>query len=215
MLEDNYVPSPRDRSKISRRLPKIECHFTLDKHDIERLESIVEEYQKDMTYSNKLKMSVHYPTSIVQSVKIIEESSSLSREISFNIPIEVNLEAIVCKAKDIATIPVEATLDIGTAKVSLREVGLTEKGMIAEEYLPLFDDYPVESIRNDLVARMKEALLPVTPKAIFWAFDEKFLLPSEIEYESFILGGDRYNNSAPLYHDAVGRLILKNPPKSE
>ena len=48
--------------------------------------------------------------------------------------------------------------------------------------------------------RLNPFIIKKIPSIIFWEFDNKNLLPSEISFEDFLLGDDPYSNSTPLYN---------------
>jgi predicted ATP-dependent endonuclease of OLD family len=200
MLDSNYLPSHRDRSKISRHLPRVDCHFALEKPDYEKLDAIVAAYQKDMTYSSQLKMSVQYPKNFIQTVQVADKTGALVRESNIFVRVEVTAEGTLCKAKDINAIPEDVTMDNEEGTRLLKDAGLTEKALIPAGLHSLFDDYSLEAVAADLETRMGETLSAYVPQVIFWEFNDKYLLPSEIQYEVFLANDDPYNNSAPLFN---------------
>lgn len=200
LLDDAYEPTFSDRSKISRRFPKIECLFNLESPDIELISQVKKDYLLDMTYSDKFDLKLAPPLTIQKTVQIVQNDNLLSRSVSFGIPIDLSTTTAIVKLKAIDSIPPDATIQIGQEAIPIQKITLIEKSLVPDEYQDYFEEFGNDLIRAELINKIHEAFKNLFPTVIFWKYDEKYLLPSEITYESFIDGDNPYNNSAPLYN---------------
>ncbi len=200
ILDNNYQLSFKDKSKISRKFPKIECEFLLEETDNENLKSLQEKYGTDMTYSPGFQLSVSHPSSIIQTIQVIDSSGVISRDISFNFPVEISTSSPVSRLINASGIPAEDSTSGEGIAIDFSKVNLIEKKLIREEFSANFENYEVASIKRDIEDMFQTYFKALIPQVIFWAFDDKYLLPSEILYEIFVNNGEPYNNSAPLFN---------------
>lgn len=200
LLDNTYQPTFNDRSKISRKYPKIECLFTLDESDFDMIQSIRHEYLNEMSYSSNFDLTVTPPLTVSKTIQVEQTGGSLKRVISYNIPLEVSTNGIILKLKDPENTPPEAEIQLAHEVVPLTELGLIDKEMVPEEHLPLYQVHDNNSIKWDFQLKIQEHFESLSPKVIYWTYSDKFLLPSEIQYDTFLEDNNPYNNSAPLYN---------------
>ncbi|MGC4034437.1 MAG: AAA family ATPase [Chitinophagaceae bacterium] len=200
LLDDKYIPTFGDRSKISRRFPKIECTFKLEEKDLQVIEGLKKNFMFNLTSSDKFELTIEPPTNIQKVIQIVQSEELLNRDISVKIPITVSTNAPLVKLKSKEGVPEDAVLPIGHESMKLSSIPYIEKSLLPEEFSDYFEEMSIDFIRQDFINQLHEIFKELYPTVIFWKYEEKYLLPSEIQYGTFIEGDNPYNNSAPLYN---------------
>ncbi|HVY75924.1 MAG TPA: AAA family ATPase [Puia sp.] len=200
LLDSSFIPTIQDKSKITRKLPTVELTYDLDDEDLKKANEILQSWIKPIKILQTPQIKFTSNTKFKKIVRIIEAIDGLTKLLEFDIPLDYKFDQEILRKKSEARIPQEITVKIGDDEFPLFEISLIQKELVPPEQLNNFEVYSFEAFKRDFLPVLTSAFPKLSPQVIFWEYDRKYLLPSEIKYEEFIANENPYGNSAPLYN---------------
>lgn len=205
MLDPDYSPSLKDRSKLNDSLPKVRFGFEISlKTNLEAIEfcksSLAE--SPSIPYSSiASKISVKFYHTYRQLELLKDSTYKKSTRYVCEFSIDTNRSYYKLKEKDQSSIPADMNIiKINNDDYSLSKLQIIAKDDIPESiatYFELANDDYVKKLISPLLYQFFEKRLPLV---VFWQYDQQYLLPSEITYTNFIADDDPYTNCTPLYN---------------
>jgi AAA15 family ATPase/GTPase len=200
-LEKNYTLTAKDRSKISGKFPRIDYKFSLDDTEIALIEATILNIFRTAIHSeNAINFKAENISTISRVVKIERIAESIQKDVSFEIEFDLTIASELLSQKKEVTIPPELLIRIGEVEHPLKEVKHVQTSLIQPDYLQYFEMFDKQSVLEVLIAWLNESFVDKLPQVIFWEYQPKYLLSSEISYDALIANDNPYENSAPLYN---------------
>lgn len=211
-LEDDHSFTLKDRSKINGKLPKVIYKFSLGNGEIE---SLVEYMNKNLKTIPQPEGNIfkEFTISEVEVIVSIDNSGPEFKKVinySYNISYKLVKDYLYLTLSDDGLQEGEITID--SQNFSLPEVSLVEKQYIGEELMPKFVKIESDDFKEALEYEIEGFLQDKLPTIIFWEYNSKYLLPSEMTYEEFMKDNEPFENSAPLFNMFLlsGRLNISD-----
>lgn len=198
ILDDSYELSIQDRSKISRQFPTLQCEFSVNEDDIQKINTKIGTLVEGVLGKNTPFIKYKEGHSIKKVVNVTLDNGTLNRIVSFEIPIVAEFSKRILRR--ITLLPTDMALDIDGKNVPGEFINMIEEDNVPDELHSHFTPYGIDEIKEDLIPWIIDSFVELSPQVIFWEYDRKYLLPSEIKYEDFIAEDKPYGNSAPLYN---------------
>jgi len=200
-IDTNFPLTYKDKSKISGKFPTIEYFFSIEANEIEAINvKLKERLSKEIITVKGLNFDLTQITGIVKTVKIDRVEDSINRVIDFDFSFNFKLTNSILTLAEGQTIPPEITITINENPVPLASIKLIEKKLVNEEHLVFYAEYNPDDLNDVIKTVISEELEVKIPQVIFWTYQEKYLLPSEISYDDLIKNDNPYENSAPLFN---------------
>jgi predicted ATP-dependent endonuclease of OLD family len=200
-LDNTFVPTVKDKSKINDALPKVRFGFDISSE----ANDIANQYcQKALIESNQIPYS-----SVFKKFKVLKynayrqlekEKEEYKKVKRYNCIIELELNGEFYRPKEGAVIPADTTTQIEDKVINLSKVMLLKKEHLPEAVVSLYELANDEYIRKIIVSLLYQHFENKMPQVVYWEYDSQYLLPSDITYEAFIKDSDPYSNCAPLYN---------------
>ncbi|NTU74391.1 ATP-binding protein, partial [Candidatus Roizmanbacteria bacterium] len=201
LFENEFVPTIKDKSKINDCLPKVLFSFdiSVDKNSeaaqfcrTSWLENQAIPYS---AITNKLicKQYIAYR-------QLEKEKDGFKKVKRYSCEYSTGLDGQYFKPKDEPVVPADISVKIEEKTFLLSNLQLIKKSDIPESYEQFFEpatEDDAKEIFKPLLAQFFEKNLP---HVVFWEYDAKYLLPSEITYPNLTKDDDPYSNCAPLYN---------------
>ena len=200
-IDGNFALTYKDKSKISGKFPTIEYFFSIEQIEKDALnEKLKERLNKEITTIESLHFELNEINNIVKTVKIDRVADTINRVFSFDFDYNFKVTNNILELAEGQTIPPELTITINDAPVSLASIKLIEKKLVSEEHLSFYTEYSPDRLNEIIKSVITAELETKIPQIIFWTYQEKYLLPSEISYDDLIKNDNPYENSAPLFN---------------
>jgi len=196
ILDESYELSPQDRSKISKQFPSIQCEFLPEEQDIEKIIGKIRELISDINHGSQPTLKYRENECIKKLVSIHLDNGILKKVTTFEIPLSGLFTKTILKKS--TALPADTIFKIDDKEISGEYITFIDEDQVPESLRSHFSIYDIQQITDDLVEWMEASFIELTPQVIFWEYDQKYLLPSEIKYEEFVSEEKTYTNSAPL-----------------
>lgn len=199
LFDFKFPLSPQDRSKISKKLPKVECEFLIGENEILEIKAFAAGLISQ--YITKTPIELIFPPTIILYVEAIDSGDSLQRKIAFKYPITTSKSIKLSRPSTTIEIPEDLQINLGDQTVEVKTIKAIEANLIPEDLEKYFVDFDFDDLIYDVLAYCEKTYSTLrSPQVIFWAYDPKYLLPSEISYDALMLNDNPYENSTPLYN---------------
>lgn len=196
-LEDDHSFTLKDRSKINGKLPKVIYKFSIEKGDINNLIEDMNENLKTLPPNDDNIFKELNISEVEVIISIDNSGPQFKKDInySFQFSYELNKDYL-----HLINSEEEGEIIIDSQNYSLSEISLVEKQYIGEDLFPKFEQIDGENFKETLKSEIEIYLEDHLPIVIFWEYNSKYLLPSEMTYEEFMMDNDPFENSAPLFN---------------
>lgn len=201
LLENGFSVSLKDKSKINNELPKVRYVFILnDSQKSEVYDIVNNELSKVLIlpYENIIK---HFSfNNYVTTRYLAKEKEEYKKFKTYSCNYEIEIIGGFLKLKDGITIDPEVEITYKDLNYKLATLPLVLKDVVPDQYHNNYESVDIEYFRKFISTAIHNHLDKNVPTVIFWEYNNKYLLPSEITYEAFIKGDQPYENSAPLFN---------------
>jgi predicted ATP-dependent endonuclease of OLD family len=198
-LDENYSFCLKDKSKINNKLPYVTFRFSIDQVELKEIsDKISKELRpcppKDENIFKKFNFS--YFDTIVY---LPESSQDCVNALKFEYDLDYDLNSDYLYITEGQDLP-QPEVIIENQTYSLSDSILIENQVLAPEIATQFAPTKDGQFLNKLKGLINEYFEKNLPSVIFWEYDKKYLLPSEITYEEFMKNNEPFENSAPLFN---------------
>ncbi len=199
ILQENYAFTNNDKSKITGEWPSLECIFTLDEEDIALIEAHLVEFLDTMKTITSRGYELPENQTIRKVSKVANDSGVFGVDTFYYYSPKFSFDFQILKLTN-PTFPAGSSIAINGAVVPLDQILYIQKDLIPAELSAYFEEYSLEHFEEDFDSWLPKAFPKLSPEVIFWEYNDKYLVPSEITYEKFLEGDKPYENSTPLYN---------------
>lgn len=217
MLDWNYEPTLKERSKLNDCLPTVIFHFE-DLTSDTATKILTDEISKlDLPLGDNLHIIT--PDSIkISSLRVtrkIQEEGDASDSIDFNIDFDFTSKGFMIIEEEPvfpsdpqpassdnpdSVLTINKEMQVGDEVVSLEKGLILKADQIADTHLSYFTELTKENIIEIIRPLIEEALEERIPTVVYWEYNDKYLIPSEITYDDFLKDGEPSEVSEPLYN---------------
>ena len=200
-LDKNFIPTLKDKSKISGKFPTIVYEFKLENEETEIIKKVIQDIiLSEIKSKDQIVYLIKNISTLKKIVKVENLNDSIERKYNFDIQLDLIIDLpILSRVKNI-DVPSDALVRINEDQIELSTINHIEKLLVPPEYLSFFEEFNSSSVIEILKVWLNESFNEKTPQIIFWEYQPKYLLPSEISYEDLMANETPYENSAPLYN---------------
>lgn len=200
-IDSDLEPQIKDKSKNSEDLPYVKYLFEISENENNALkEALIEKIK----HSQEILVSDEFINSLKIKnfeyiVQLEKDDKAFHKNIFYSINSQFTTKSdfFVVKA-NITPSSLKITRDSKEYNVILLKA--IEKIFVPIEANDSFEPVPFNNIKSIFNILICEILDTYKPETIFWEYNSRFLLPSEILYADLIKDNNPYNNSAPLYN---------------
>ena len=193
----NFTES--DISKITNKLPKIKFHFSISNSTLGYIKRRVQFYLKPLLLDENENIFKDFELdSLTVIIEMVENEGKMltirTIDCSKNYKFCEDFLFVVDNEK----IPDDKIISINEKNYILNKYRLFLASSLPEEILQEAintDNIQFKNVFNEI---LQKVVLVNLPSVVFWEYDDKYLLPSEISYEDFMKNDNPYENSEPL-----------------
>ncbi|MBP7735487.1 MAG: AAA family ATPase [Spirochaetes bacterium] len=212
-LDTSYSADIKDKSKINDELPKVHFIFNLTDDESKEVNKHITDHINTLTILPEDQLIKHFKIINYSVTKYMaKEKDTYKRFKSHSGTYEINISDNYYKIKDNTTIPAEIMIKHKDIDYPLSTIKIIHKDLIPEDQINNFEEADIDYVRKVIDSQLNPYLDKAIPNVIYWEYDKKYLLPSEITYDELIKNDDPYTNSAPLYNIFLlsNRLIIND-----
>lgn len=200
-LDGSFAANIKDKSKINDELPRVRFIFNLSEDEIANIKNIIDQHINSLTVIPDNQLIKHFKIINYSVTKYIaKEKENYKRFKSHSGTYELNISDNYFKIKDNASVPSNIIIQYKDIDYQLLLIKIIHQDLIPAEQIDQFEKVDIEYVRKIIDTQLNPYLDKEIPEVIFWEYDPKYLLPSEITYDAFTSNNDPYSNSAPLFN---------------
>jgi predicted ATP-dependent endonuclease of OLD family len=202
LLDPAFTPTIKDRSKLNNTLPKVRFGFDVGPE----INNEVIQYCKNTFAENA---TIAYPAIATKLVvrryhayrQLEWANDSYKKVTRYSCEFSVSTEGFLKpKERDLASIPADLTVTVNEKVFPLSELQIVAKTDLPDSvsafYEPAGEEFIKKLFGNPIFQFFEKKL----PQVVYWQYDQKYLLPSELSYTAFVAENDPYENCAPLFN---------------
>jgi len=203
LLDPSFSPSIKDRSKLNDTLPKVRFSFEISpKTNADAIQFCKTSFSEDngIAYSSLAAKLKVFEYNTYRQLSFVNDTHKKITRYRCKYSVVVDGSFFKHKEKEQASIPAEINITIDEKIYSLAKLKIVAKTDIPDSVAQLFEPVNEEYIKKLFSTPLYQFLENKLPQVVYWQYDQRYLIPSEITYAAFIAKNDPYSNCTPLYN---------------
>jgi predicted ATP-dependent endonuclease of OLD family len=201
LLNKGTKKTSNDKCKISGKYPEIEFHLNLVGNDFGHIEAFARDILKKEVFFDK--EILHGPITVTNIKKLVSANDdSVEYAHTYDLDLEFSLhnELSIMSPRTDESFGDTDTMQYKGATIQLSGVKFIDGKLIPDEQMDKFEGFDKSALLKLVKQNLYGVLDALCPTAIYWEYDAKYLLPSEISYDDLMVDDTPYENSQPLYN---------------
>jgi predicted ATP-dependent endonuclease of OLD family len=199
MLDWDYKPTHKDVSKLNDCVPCVIFHFVIPddaqkKFSRKILEKMEEEPCTRFIGPDSVKVNS------IRVTKTLSAENKRQSKITFDYDFDFKHAKNFSIISDDAAILQDLQIQVDNTTIVLKKGIVIETISIPEAYRKYFSELTKDSIYGIPEQYINKLVAESIPTVVYWEYDDKYLIPSEITYDELMEGEQPYEVSQPLFN---------------